>query len=307
MSVAGSGPVTATRGDRAAGLLRRWGFLIAPMMILIVLFFLLPLVFMFRVSFVDTHTPSLVDALSGGWDTANYHEILADSFFYEMAFNSLALGFLTVIATLLIGYPVAWYLTRCSGWERTVISVACLLPLFVNIIVSVFGWYILMLPFGFFQKLLSAIGLIEGPFQILRSFWALVAVLTYEHLPFAVLILVAALQNVQRDKIDAARILGASPWRILRTILLPLSAPGIIATTVLVFSLAVSSYLVPILITGQRIMVVPIAIFSYTAELLDWSKASAMALLLLVVVAGLTYGMTVLSDRLTHRGRWEMV
>lgn len=286
---------------------RRWGFLITPMMILVVVFFLLPLLFMFRVSFIDSHTPSLGDALKGSWEVVNYGEILADSFFYEMAFNSLALGALTVIATLVIGYPVAWHLTRCSGWERTVISVACLLPLFVNIIVSVFGWYILMLPFGFFQKLLSAVGLIDGPFQILRSFWALVAVLTYEHLPFAVLILVAALQNVQNDKIDAARILGASPWRILTTVLLPLTAPGIIATVVLVFSLAVSSYLVPILITGQRIMVVPIAIFSYTAELLDWSKASAMALILLVVVAGLTYGMTVLSDRLTHRGRWEMV
>lgn len=289
------------------GAMRRWGYLITPMMILVVVFFLLPLLFMIRVSFIDAHTPSIGDALSGGWSAANYGEILADSFFYEMAFNSLALGVLTVVATLLIGYPVAWYLTRCSGWERTIISVACLLPLFVNIIVSVFGWYILMLPFGFFQKLLAALGLIHGPFQLLRSFWALVAVLTYEHLPFAILILVAALQNVQRDKIDAARILGASPWRILRTVLLPLTAPGIIATTVLVFSLAVSSYLVPILITGQRIMVVPIAIFSYTAELLDWSKASAMALILLVVVAGLTYGMTTLSDRLTHRGRWEMV
>ena len=87
-----------------------------------------------------------------------------------MAVNSLLVGLATVLATLLVAYPVAIYLTRCRPWERTIISVACLLPIFVNLIVGILGWYILLLPFGVVQQALTALGLIDGPLRLLRSF-----------------------------------------------------------------------------------------------------------------------------------------
>lgn len=117
-------------------------------------------------------SPSTRPARAGrdtGLTLVNFREFLGDSFYLEMVLNSVLLGAATVVATLLIGYPVAFYLTRASGWERTLISVACLLPIFVNLIVGVLGWYILFLPYGVLQQLLAALGLVDGPIRLLRA------------------------------------------------------------------------------------------------------------------------------------------
>ncbi|MBJ3776576.1 ABC transporter permease [Acuticoccus mangrovi] len=276
---------------------------IAPVIVLMAAFFALPVADLLSMSFQAKHP----EAGAGGFSLVNYAKILGDLWYWQMLGNSLALGFCATLTSLAIGYAVAWRLTHCGGWERTLIALACLLPIFVNVIVGILGWYILMLPFGVIQQALDALGLIHGPLRWLRSFWALVGVLTYEHVPFAVLILAASLQNVPADKIAAARILGASGPRILWTVLLPLSMPGIVASSILVFSLSVSSYLVPILITGPRGQFIPISIYSYAAELLDWNMAGALAFILLVVVVVLTYLFIALSNRLTRRGEWSMV
>lgn len=278
---------------------------LAPVLFLLLAFFAAPLIDLFSIAF----TEHVVGArpVETGFTLINFREFLGDSFYLEMTLNSVLLGVATVLATLLIGYPVAFYLTRAAGWERTLISVACLLPLFINIIVGILGWYILFLPYGVIQQGLAALGLVDGPIRLLRTFGALIAVLTYEHLPFAILILASTLQNVPADKINAARILGAPTHRIITTVVLPLTAPGIIASAILVFSLSVSSYLVPILISGPRTQVLPIAIFTYASDLLNWPMASAMALVLLVVVGVITYAFTAIAGRITRRGQWEMV
>ncbi|WP_026379213.1 ABC transporter permease [Afifella pfennigii] len=282
-----------------------WFAFLAPLLFLLVVFFVIPLIDLLSVSFAPFTGGPRGEA--GEFTLANYAKILGDPFYLQMMWNSVQLGVYSTVFALLIGYAVAFYLSRTSGWERTLISVACILPIFVNVIVGILGWYILLLPFGVFQQALTALGLIDGPLRWLRSFWALVAVLTWEHLPFAILILVSSLQHVPADKIAAARIAGASNFQILRTVLLPLTMPGIVASAILVFSLSVSSYLVPILIAGPRAQVIPLSIFSFASELLNWPMASALAFLLLIVVAVITYAFIALTNRLTRRGEWEMV
>jgi len=285
----------------------QWGALVAPMLVLVFIFFVIPILYLIRMSFAEQAFAKSVVPIFGVYSLENYAEIFGDIFFLEMIVNSLIVGTGTVVATLLISYPIAYYLTLTRGWERTLILVACLLPLFVNIMVAVLGWYILLLPFGVIQNMLSALGLIEGPLGALKSSWTLIMVLTYEHIPFAILILAASLQNVARDKINMARVLGAGVYRIFLTIVLPLTMPGVVATAILVFALSISSYLVPVLITGQQVMVLPIAIFSYTSYLLNWTLASAISLILLVIVAGITFSLTILANRYTRRGEWEIV
>src|SRR4051812_22685979 len=238
---------------------------------------------------------------------ANYAKILGDVFYLEVAATSVLLGFFTTIATLAIAYPIAFYITRAAGWERTLISVACLLPIFVNVIVGILGWYILLLPYGLVQQVLSALGLVDGSLQLLRSFPALVVVLTYEHIPFAVLILVSSLQALPTDKINAARLLGAGTARIVAGIVLPLTMPGLVASAILVFSLSASSYLTPILIGGQRIRVLPLMIFSYGTELLNWPLAAALSIVLLGIVVATAFFFSAAMNRLSRRGQWDMV
>jgi putative spermidine/putrescine transport system permease protein len=224
-----------------------------------------------------------------------------------MTLNSIILGICTTTAVLLIGYPIAFYLTRAGSYERTLISVACLLPMFINVIVGILGWYILLLPFGVVQQILSSIGLVSGPLLVLRTFPALVGVLTYEHIPFAILILVASLQAIPSEKINAARSLGAGTMRIIWTIILPMTMPGLVATAILVFSLSTSSYLTPILIGANRVPVLPLAIFSYGTELLNWPLAATLSFTLLVLVAVISYAFAAAMSRLTRRGAWEIV
>jgi ABC-type spermidine/putrescine transport system permease subunit I len=279
--------------------------LLLPVLLLLILFFLVPLVQLFNLSTV-AQQPS-VQLPNPPHSLINYANIFKDSFYLQIAANSLLVGACTTIVTLAIAYPVAFYITRISGWERTLISVACLLPIFVNVIVGILGWFILLLPYGVIQQMLSSVGLVSGPLQWLRTFPALVAVLTYEHIPFAILILVSSLQAIPLDKINAARMLGAGVPRIFVTIVLPLTAPGLVASAILVFSLSASSYLTPILISGQRIRVLPILIFSYGTELLNWPLAAALAFLLLVLVVTVTYTFAGVMNRLSRRGQWELV
>ncbi len=276
-----------------------------PMLLVLVVFFVAPMLYLLRMSLSPDQAISA--SLFGPYGLRQFERLLTDPFFYRLFANSLASGLCTVVATLLLSYPVAFYLIGTQGWERTMIAAACLLPLSVNAVAGILGWYILLLPFGIVQKTLLWLHLIDGPFRGLRSFWALVGVLAYENVPFAVLILASSLQGVKREKVQAARVLGASNLRILLTVTLPLTVPGIFAAVVLTFSLSVSSYLVPLLIGGSAVKVLPIAIFTYTTDVQDWPYAAAMSLLLLVTVLAVTYGLAAVANRLFRRGRWEPV
>jgi putative spermidine/putrescine transport system permease protein len=279
--------------------------LLMPILILLFIFFLLPLVQLINLS-TYAQQPSIQEP-SPPHSIVNYANILTDSFYLKMTANSISIGIWTTFTTLAISYPVAFYITRISGWERTLISVACLLPLFVNVIVGIIGWYILLLPFGVIQQLLSSLGLVEGSLQWLRTFPALVAILTYEHIPIAVLILVSNLQAIPQDKINAARILGATAPRIFFTLIMPLTVPGLVASSILIFALSASSYLTPILISAQRIKVLPLAIFSYGTELLNWPVAAALAFILMIIVVVITFSFSYFMNRFSKRGQWEMV
>lgn len=284
------------------------GISLIPMLVLLACFFLLPLLYMVRMSLLPDRALAMVAALLEPLSLHQYATLLVDGFFYEMVANSLRVGGTTVVIALAAAYPVAWYLIRVAGsWERTLVSAACMLPLFVNLVVTVFGWNVLLLPFGALQKLLSALGWVDGPIYWARTFWGLSIVLAYETVPFAILILAASIQTIRVDKLNAARILGAGNMRIFLTIVVPLTMPGIVASAILVFSLAISSYLIPTLIAGTKVVVLPLEIFSYITEFLDWPAASAMAILLLVLVFALTWVFTMVAGRLSRRGKWVMV
>jgi putative spermidine/putrescine transport system permease protein len=237
----------------------------------------------------------------------NYKKFFSDPYFFGMVLVSLKVGFYTTFFALLVGYPIAYYLTRIQGGERTILSAACLLPIFVTILVTTLGWYIIFLPFGVVQRIFTLLGLIDGPLPWLKSFPALVVVLVHLHIPYVILILAASIQNVSEEKINAARILGASTIRILQKVLIPLTMPGIVSSSILVFALAISSYLIPILVTGQSLRLLPLAIFSYTTELLNWPFASVIAIILLFIVFVATYGFITITNRITGRGKWEVV
>ncbi|MBW2148439.1 MAG: ABC transporter permease [Deltaproteobacteria bacterium] len=282
----------------------KYVLLLFPSLFLLTVFFLIPMVMLLAMSFFKYDRISLY-IIQLTWD--NYVKFFSDPYFFGMVYDSLKVGFYTTIFALLIGYPIAYYLARIRGGERTMLSAACLLPIFVTILVTTLGWYIIFLPFGVVQRLFEFLGFIDGPLHWLHSVPALIVVFVHLHMPYVILILAASIQNVSEEKINAAKILGASTPKIIQKVLIPLTMPGIVSSSILVFALAISSYLIPILITGQSLRLLPMAIFSYTTELLNWPFASAIAIILLFIVFIATYGFIALTNRMTNRGKWEVV
>lgn len=299
-----NGPALA-RPSRARGrAVVRLLLSLTPAMFVLILFFVVPMLELVRMSvFEYSRTSVFVPRLTG----ANYAQFFSDPFYARMVWTSLKVGFFTTVCATLCGYPMAYYLTTIRGWERTLLSGACLTPLFVTIVVGTLGWFIILLPYGLSQKALALVGLIDGPLAALNTVPALVAVMVYLYVPYVILIVAASLQGVGRDKISAARVLGASSWDVFRRVIIPLTMPGIASSAILVFALSISSYLVPVLITGQRLRVLPMAIFSYTTDLLNWPFASVLAMVLLAIVVLATYAFTAVTNRLTNRGKWELV
>jgi len=278
--------------------------MLTPGLFMLIFFFMTPMFELLRIS-VLKYDPVLLYVPK--YTMGNYQKFFSDPYFIKMIWNSLQVGFYTTGYTLIAAYPIAYYLTRISGLERTILSAICLLPIFVTILVTTLGWYILLLPYGMTQKILSSIGLLEGRLRWLQSFTSLIIVLVHLHIPYAVLILASSIQSISEEKLNAARILGASTPKVFQKLIIPLTMQGIVSSAILIFALSVSSYLVPILITGQKLRLLPMAIFSYTADLLNWPFASAIAIILVVIVSIATYLFTALTNRLTGRGKWENV
>ena len=291
------------------GLLRRswksrWVLMLVPSLIVLGVFFLTPLARLAQLAFyrydpVWIYRPETT--------LGNFSKFISDMYYWKMVYNTLKVGFLTTICTLSIAYPIAYYLAHCKPRERTILSAGFIGGLFVTMLVTTLGWYILFLPFGLIQQGLKAVGLSTGPIRLLKTFPALIAVLTHLHMPYSILVLAASIQAVPKEKIDAARILGAPTWRVFTKVLFPLTMPGVVSSAVLVFALSASSYLVPILITGQSIALLPIGIWRYTHELLNWPFAAVTALILFVLTMSASYGFIALTNRLSRRGKWEMV
>ena len=282
----------------------RWVILISPALILIFVFFAIPMINLIKMGFLKYDRLTMYKDI---FTLENFVKFFSDPYYFNMIFNSLKVGIYSTILALIIAYPIAHYLTKIKGWERTIISAACLLPIFVSIVVSTLGWWIILLPRGVLSQALRASGLIERSFNMLNNFSSLILVLAHLHLPYAILILASGIQNIPEEKLNAARILGASPIKVFQKITLPLAMPAIASSAILIFALTISSYLIPILITGQTLRLLPMAIYSYTTDLLNWPFAAMVAVILLVIVAILVYGLIALTNHFTKRGKWEMV
>ncbi|MEM3486189.1 MAG: ABC transporter permease, partial [Candidatus Methanomethyliaceae archaeon] len=237
----------------------------------------------------------------------NMYKFTRDPYYWrETTCNTIKIGGLTAFLTLLISYPIAYYVTLTSTRERTLLTLGFILPLFTTVTVGTLGWYILFLPYGAIHRFLQLFG-IQGPVRLLKTLPALLIVMVHLHLPYALLILAASIQSIPREYIHAARVLGAPTWRIFLKIMLPLTMPGIVSSLVLVFTLSASAYFVPIIITGQAIPLLPIVIWRFTGEVLNWPFAAFVSLILFVSTMLGMYFIIVAGNIISKRGKWRMV
>ena len=257
-----------------------WG-LVSPNLFWLLVFLACPLVVLLILSF-RTFVPGV--GISDDWSLGNYARFLADDYNLSVLIQTLFIGLEVAAAALVLGLPVALVLSRAGGKARAILYFLVLVPVLTSAVVRTFGWMILLSNNGAVNRLLSAIGLTDAPLRIMYSQIGVVIALTEVLLPFMVLSLDASLLNLQPALAEAARSMGARPARVFLSITLPLIAPGMISGSVLVFSLAISSFVTPALIGGQRVKVMPTLIYQTTIAKLDWPLGAAAAFVMLAAI-----------------------
>jgi len=269
-------------------------WLLAPALLLLLAAFVLPVGMMVPMSF-RPYVPLV--GITDGFTVRYYTRLLSDSYYLEIIGRTLALGFTVTLSTLVIGYPVAFFLARTRSRWRNWLTILVVFPLMLNLVVRTFGWIALLAQNGLVNQALHALGIVDSPVKLLFNFAGLLIAMTHIFLPFMVLVLIGAIQNIPRDVEDAARVLGASWGSTFCRITLPLSAPGILSGSILVFVLSISALVTPRLLGGPTYQVMSTLIYDEFLQRLNWPAGSAQALLLTIMVLTLVY----LSGRLARR------
>ena len=274
---------------------RRRGFtLLAPALALLVVGFIVPVALMVPTSF-RPYVPLV--GITGGFTAVHYTKLLTDAYYLEIIGRTLGLGLTVTLLTLVIGYPVAFFLARTTSRWRSWLTILVVFPLLLNLVVRTFGWIALLAQNGLVNQALHTLGVVDVPVKLLFNFAGLLIGLTHIFLPFMVLVLIGAIQNIPRDVEDAARVLGASWWSTFARVTLPLSAPGILSGGILVFVLTISALVTPRLLGGPTYRVMSTLIYDEFLQRLNWPAGSAQALLLTAIVLALV----LLSGRLARR------
>jgi putative spermidine/putrescine transport system permease protein len=214
----------------------------APATIYLLLAFVAPLALLLLGSFTD----------KAGFTLANYQRFFGDAYNLGVIWRTLKLGFITTAGALLIGYPLAFACAWARGGWQSLMIALLFLPLSVSIIVKVFGWMILFRGNGLVNQILIGLGLVDQPVRILFTETALYIGMINGFLPFMVLPIYSVVRGINPALNDAAATLGANPVRSFLRVTLPLSMPGVVAGSALVFSLTVSAYVSPTLLMGDR-------------------------------------------------------
>jgi len=269
-------------------------WLLVPALLLLLAAFVLPVGMMVPMSF-RPYVPLV--GITDGFTVRYYTRLLTDSYYLEIIGRTLALGFTVTLSTLVIGYPVAFFLARTRSRWRNWLTILVVFPLMLNLVVRTFGWIALLAQNGLVNQALHALGIVESPVKLLFNFAGLLIAMTHIFLPFMVLVLIGAIQNIPRDVEDAARVLGASWGSTFCRVTLPLSAPGILSGSILVFVLSISALVTPRLLGGPTYQVMSTLIYDEFLQRLNWPAGSAQALLLTIMVLTLVY----LSGRLARR------
>jgi putative spermidine/putrescine transport system permease protein len=256
-----------------------------PLALAQALFFLAPLLILAATSFSTDE--NLAAASARAWA-----EVLGDSFNLRAVWNTLRLGGLTVIATMLLAVPLALLHLAAGPGLKRIILLAAVLPLLTSVVVRTFAWIAILGREGVINNALLATGLVSAPVPLLQTEHGLIIALTQIEMPLMLLPLIAAMGRIDPALLDASAALGASLARTLVRVVLPMALPGLLAGATLVFASAATAFISQSVIGGGRLAYLPALVWQQAMVVFDWPMAAALALTLmgsvLIVVAALS-------------------
>ena len=264
----------------------KW-LLVVPLMIFFLVFFVIPVGLMFASSF----NPQTLGQVSVTTELTfdNYIRFFSRSNYLMAAGRSMMLGVMVAAVTLVIAYPMAFVIAKTEHPARnTFLLILVLAAMQLDMVIRLYGMMVILGDNGLINQMLVGIGLrSEGsPLQLMYNFLGVVLGLVQFALPFMILTLIGVIRGINPSLEEAARSLGASRRRAFFRVTLPMSMPGILAGSLLVFSLSISSYIVPALMGGFRVGVLPVHIFQQVADGARFQFGASIAVILFLLSAG---------------------
>ncbi len=261
--------------------------LISPADAYLLVFMVIPLIVIGGLSFLSRGTYGEVEFT---FQLGNYTRLL-DPLYGRILLYSLGVGLATTGLSILIGYPLAYYIARAPARQRSLLLFLVLLPFWTNFIIRIYAWIMILRAGGFLDSVLQWLHITTEPLGLLYSPTAVMIGMVYEFLPFMILPLYTSLEKIENAVLEAAADLGASPVWVFLRVTLPLSLPGMIAGTILVFIPAMGMFVIPDLMGGAKTILIGNVIRNQFLTARDWpfGAAASMVLMLLTMVFTLYY------------------
>ena len=229
----------------------------------------------------------------------HYNRLVDSDLYFDALVATMRIGAITTLIALLIGYPLAHWMARMhSRVGHALLLMAVIAPLLTGIVVRTFAWMTLLGDRGVINITAQWLGLAEKPLPLMYNEFGVVIGLVHIYVPFMVLTLVGVIGRIDRTLEEAARGLGASRFKTFLEVTLPLSLPGILAGSLLVFALAISAYVTPVLLGGNNVLTLPMLIYQQVSASFNLGFAGALGTVLLVVSLVLVFAYNNILGRL---------
>jgi spermidine/putrescine transport system permease protein len=267
----------------------------APPMLWVAVFLLLPYLLMFCYSFWLVGASQNIEH---AWTLDNYRELLHVNVYRATLFRSMGIAARVMLFSLLLGYPLAYYLSFHSATRKDLLYQLVVIPLWVSYLVRAYAWKTILGSDGVLNTLLQYLHLTSHPLAfLLYSPFAVVLTLTHIYTPFAFLPIYASLEHIPRNLVEASHDLGASPWHTFRHVIFPLSVPGVLAGATFAFVLSLGDFLAPLLLGGPNGIMISNIVVSLFGAAYNWPLGAAISLCMLVLVVLLLFA----AERLEKR------
>jgi spermidine/putrescine transport system permease protein len=266
-----------------------------PPLAWVVLFLFVPYFLMFCYSFWSV---SSSQTILHSWTLDNYRQLMTVDVYWQTLLRSMWIAARVMLFSLLLGYPLAYFLSFHAGRWKDMFYQLVIIPLWVSYLVRAYAWKTILGSDGVLNTLLQYLHLTSHPLEfLLYSPFAVVLTLTHIYTPFTILPIYASLEHIPRNLIEASQDLGASPLETFRRVILPLSLPGVIAGATFAFVLSLGDFLAPLLLGGPSGVMISNIVVSLFGAAYNWPLGAAISLCMLLLVVSLLF----LSERLEKK------
>jgi putative spermidine/putrescine transport system permease protein len=289
VKISAAGQHSETSGRRIVfdGRPQLW-WLAVPAVAVIALLLFVPFTTLIGMSFGKSLTGSLALANEFTWE--NYQRVFTRAIYADSIWRSIGLAAVATLIALILAYPLAYLMAKTRHPRlNSLLMLLVLSAMQLDMVVRIYGLMVLLGDNGLINATLIEWGVISEPLPLMYNMLGIVVGLVQVGIPFMVLSLTSSIKSVDQSLEMAARSLGATPWQTFGKVVLPLTIPGILAGSMLVFALSLSSYAVPTLMGGFKVMTLPIHIYQQIAESARFQFGAALAVVLFLVSIGAVF------------------